>query len=176
MALFPRIIKSEPSLAGRGWSPFREMRNLQRDLDRFFDEAMNQMDTTMPSISATQGVTAFEPSCDLEETESHYLLSFDIPGMKKENIKIELDNNNVLTVSGERKSEFEQKKGSFFQKERFYGAFQRSFALQGPLKADQIDAQYAEGVLKIAVPKIESTKVTQIKIGESKSGLLERKH
>lgn len=176
MALFPKIIKSEPSFAGRGWSPFREMRSLQRDLDRFFNETMSQMEIGTPISAAEASLAAFEPSCDLEESETHYLLSFDIPGMKKENIKVELDNNNVLTVSGDRKSEFEQKKAGFLQKERFYGSFQRSFALQGPLKADQIEAQYAEGVLKVAIPKSEPTKVTQIKIGEGKSGIIERKH
>ena len=176
MALFPRIIKSESSIAGRGWSPFREMRNLQRDLDRFFNETMSQMEVGAPITAAAAEISSFEPSCDLEESDTHYLLSFDIPGMKKENIKVELDNNNVLTVSGDRKSEFEQKKAGFFQKERFYGSFQRSFALQGPLKADQIEAQYSEGVLKVAIPKSEPTKVTQIKVSEGKSGILERKH
>ena len=173
MALFPKIMKSEPSLIGKGWSPFREMRNLQRDMDRFFNETMGQMESVIP---ASLGAEAFVPSCDLEETETHYLLSFDIPGMKKENIKIEVDNNHVLTVSGERKSEYEQKKGAYFQKERFYGSFQRSFALPGSVKSDQIEAQYAEGVLNIAVPKAEPTKVTQVKIGEGKSFFASQKH
>jgi HSP20 family protein len=174
MAIFPRIMKSEPSIFSRGWSPFREMQNLQRDLNRYIDEAAEQMEVAAPSAAS---FAAFEPSCDLEETDTHFLLSLDIPGMKKENIKIEIDNNHVLTISGERKSEFEQKKASFFQKERFYGAFQRSFALQGAVKAEQIEAQYFEGVLKVAIPKLEPTKTTQIKIGEGKSNILvERKH
>jgi HSP20 family protein len=173
MALFPKLMKSEPTILSRGWSPFREMRNLQRDMDRYFNEAINQLDVSAPAM---ESYVAFSPSCDLEESDTHFLLSLDIPGMKKEHIKIEIDNNNVLSVSGERKSETEQKKGAFFEKERFYGAFQRSFALQGSVKPDQIEAQYQDGVLKIAIPKAEPTKVTQVKIGEGKTLLAERKH
>lgn len=173
MALFPKLMKSEPSILERGWNPFREMRSLQRDIDRYFNEAVGSLEAPMPSGAA---FAAFEPSCDLEETDTHFLLSLDIPGMKKEDIKIEIDSNNVLTISGSRKSEYEQKKSAFYQKERFYGAFQRSFALQGPVKSDQVEAQYHDGVLKVAIPKSEPTKVTQIKIGEGRTNILERKH
>jgi len=170
MALFPKLGKSSEQKSLDSWNPIREMRNLQRDLDRFFSTNIAEPDFSFNSISS------FAPSCDLEETNSSYLFSFDIPGMKKEDIKIEVDNNNVLTISGERKDEFEKKDKSFYQKERSCGSFERSFTLPNTVKAAQIEAQYNDGVLKVSVPKAEPTKVTQIKVGESKPGVGEKKH
>ena len=169
MSLFPRVQKFESNIAA-GWNPVKEMRNLQRELDHFFNLPLSQGDLGLQSFQA------FAPSCDFEETDSNYVFTFDIPGMKKENISIEVDNNNVLTVCGERNDSSKEKNASNYKKERFYGAFERSFTLPLSVKTDQIEAQYSDGVLKVIAPKSEPTKVTQIKIGEVKSAVQEKKH
>jgi HSP20 family protein len=118
----------------------------------------------------------FEPSCDVEEYPTHYLFSFDIPGIKKENVSIELSGDNELRVKGERKAEREQKTATSQQRERVWGAFERSFLLPKSVKADQIEAQYRDGVLQVVVPKTETAQSKQIKISEGKIGLLGEKH
>jgi HSP20 family protein len=116
---------------------------------------------------------AFTPSCDLEETETHYLMSFDLPGVKKDDIKIDL-RDDVLTVSGERKEEREEKNGQKYQSERFLGTFMRSFQVPAGLKPEQVEAHYADGVLRVAVPKTETAKAQQIKISEGKAGFWDK--
>jgi HSP20 family protein len=115
----------------------------------------------------------FNPTCDVEETESHYLMSFDLPGMKKDEVKIELVDNQ-LVVSGERKEEHREDKKSWRFTERRYGKFQRVFTLPSAVDSSKIEADYQEGVLKIAVPKAETAKPKQIRIGEGKTGFFSK--
>jgi HSP20 family protein len=92
----------------------------------------------------------------------------DVPGIKKENLRIELNSQNELCISGERKEDHETRTGSYFQNERYFGSFERIFALPAAVKADHIEAQYKDGVLQVVVPKSEVTKAKQIKISEGK--------
>lgn len=152
-------------------NPYRDMLNLQRQMDRVFNDlwAGNTVEITAPALANP----AFTPTCDVDETDSHYLMSFDLPGVKKEDIKIDVKDG-VLTVSGERKSETEKKEKSSYRSERFYGSFSRSFQLPAGVKSEQVEAHYADGVLKVAVPRAEAAKTQQIKIGEGKSSLWEK--
>ena len=97
-------------------SPYRDMLNLQRQMDRVFNDLWSgsTVDITTPAL----GNPAFNPSCDVEEADAHYLMSFDLPGVKKEDIKIDLKNG-ILTVSGERKNESEMKDKTSYRSERF---------------------------------------------------------
>lgn len=132
-----------------------DINRLQRQFDRLFG------DFTSPTASA-QWVT-----CDVEETDKSYLMSFDLPGMKKEDVKINF-HDGVLTVSGERKNEREEKAENRYYSERYYGSFERSFTLPAGVKAEEIEADYQNGVLRITVPKAAATKGREIKIGEKK--------
>jgi len=154
-----------------GSDPYRDMLRLQRQIERVFDDVWsgNGLETAIPATVAP----AFTPSCDIDETDSHYLMSFDLPGVKKDDIKIDLKDG-ALTVSGERKSESERKDKNTFRSERFYGSFSRSFQLPAGVKPEQIEASYAEGVLRVAVPKAEIAKAEQIKVGEGKSSLWDK--
>lgn len=120
--------------------------------------------------SAQEGQWRFNPSCDVEETDTHYVFSFDLPGISKDDIKIEVLDNQ-LTVSGERKYERKDENNRHLV-ERHYGSFQRSFMLPGDVKSDNIEASYENGVLTLGVPKAEAVKPRQIKIGEGKPGFL----
>ncbi len=162
-----------PSLFDRTFSqgPLKEMKHLQRQMDRLFNQFSNN---GLPDLASDFIPTpAFAPTCDVNETETHYLLSFDLPGVKKDEINVDVQGN-TLTVSGERKEErAENKKGNFLS-ERFYGSFERSFTLPTEVNADQIVANYADGVLSLALPKTEPTPRKQIKIAEDKSGFMEK--
>ncbi len=115
-------------------------------------------------VPTLAGTPAFKPSCDVTENETHYLMSFDLPGVKKEDIKIDVQDG-VLTVSGERHDENEKKARNTFHSERFYGSFSRSFHLPAGAKPEHIQASYADGVLKVSVPKAELAKgAQQVKI------------
>jgi HSP20 family protein len=101
----------------------------------------------------------------VDETNTHYLMSFDLPGVKKEDVKIDLQENQLI-VSGERKEETQGQGGS---RERFYGAFSRSFTLPQNVDASKVEANYENGVLQIALPKTAVTTTgKQIPIKEGK--------
>jgi HSP20 family protein len=150
---------------------YREMLGLQRQMDRMFNDLWRggTSETAPLALPATQ----FAPSCDVNEAESHFLMSFDLPGVKKEDIKITLQDS-TLTVSGERKSETEKKVKGHHEAERFYGGFSRSIQLPTGVKPEQVDATYSDGVLRVTVPKLEASKAQLIKIGEGKPSLWEK--
>jgi HSP20 family protein len=100
-------------------------------------------------------------------------MSFDLPGLKKEDIQIEFANGQ-LRIFGERKDEREQGKGTRYQSEKYYGYFERAIALPESVKGDQIEAHFENGVLHVAVPKAAAIQPKQIKIGEGKTGIFSK--
>lgn len=151
---------------GSVWDPVREISTLQRNIDRMFEDMLSPI-TSGQTGQLGREVMNWSPSCDVEETESHYLMTFDLPGVNKNDVKIELRDNQLI-VSGERKQE--HKEGRRVQ-ERFHGSFQRVFTLPSHVDANKIEASYEDGVLYLAVPKSEAVKPKQIQIGEKKSGI-----
>lgn len=141
------------------------MADFRREMDRLFDDFWS-MPTASPGSEMT---AAWSPMTDIDEEDDHYMLSLEIPGMKRDELKIEVIDNQVV-ISGERKTEEKRKeKGSVYSERRF-GRFQRSFALPTHVDAEKIEAQYQDGVLKVYVPKSEAAKPRQIKIGDTSSG------
>ncbi len=133
----------------------------RRELDRLFDDFWST-----PSVfTGGEFASAWHPMTDIEEADDHFLLTIDVPGMKKEDLNIEIVNDSIL-ISGERKQE-EKSKG---YSERRYGRFQRAFALPTHVEAAKIEAQYSDGVLRVYVPKSEAAKPKTVKIGDSDSG------
>jgi HSP20 family protein len=100
---------------------------------------------------------------DVEESEDAYILKAEMPGLRKEDVKISLSDN-VLTLTGEKKSEERSKDKRYHRVERSYGAFQRSFALSAPIQADKVSASFKEGILTVTVPKSEEAKPREIDI------------
>lgn len=116
----------------------------------------------------------FQPSCDVSETKDHYLVSFDMPGVKKDDIKIEVEGNQ-LVITGERHREVKNKDGeATLRHERAYGKFERSFTLPATIAADKIEAHYEDGVLNVALPKAETAKARSIEIQSGQGGLLNK--
>ncbi|MGK5086470.1 Hsp20/alpha crystallin family protein [Bdellovibrionota bacterium FG-2] len=171
MANLPSLFRPG-SIWARNESPFRELSRIQNQIDRIFDEFTSSWPDDSRLMPESISTSAF-PACSIEETESHYVLSFDVPGVKKDDIKIELLDNE-LCVYGERKEEREEKGKSRYEMERYHGEFSRSFTLPKGIKPEQVETEFMDGVLRIAVPRLEAEKVHQIKIGEGKPGFIQK--
>ena len=145
------------------WEPVRELNSLQSEMNRLFNTFFDA-----PSTGGNGAPRRYIPSMDLTETETHYVLKADLPGVSEEDVSIELDDN-VLTVSGERKAEHEDKKEGYHRVERSFGQFRRSLTLPDGVDADSIAATFDKGVLEIRVPKPEERKPRRvaIKVGDA---------
>ena len=108
-------------------------------------------------------VTEWSPLVDISEDEKEYVVKAEIPEMKKEDIKINV-HDDVLTVSGERKYEKEEKGKKYHRVERAYGSFMRNFALPENADGSKISAEYKDGVLKVHLPKSEQAKKKAIEV------------
>lgn len=114
----------------------------------------------------------FNPAVDIEESEGMYMISADLPGIKRDDIKIDV-NNNTLRISGERRREVKDEDSSYY--ERSQGRFVRSFTLPEAIEAKKIEAHFEDGVLRIVLPKTEVTAPQQVKVQSgSPTGLLDR--
>ena len=140
--------------------------------DRFFDDFFGTNAGWDP-WRRSEAASRFNPAYDLAETDSHYLLSFDLPGVSQDDLRIEVVDHR-LVVEGERKTEREDAGISRHFSERSYGRFQRAFQLPAHVDTSKVEANYENGVLRIALPKAEEAKPRQIKIGSEKNGLIGR--
>ena len=123
--------------------------------DRWFD------DFDMPTLFGEERTWA--PSIDVSETEDSLVVKAEMPGMNKEDIDITLSNG-ILTLSGEKKEEREDKQENYHVKESRHGSFRRSFRVPADVEADKIEATYTDGVLRLTVPKSEGAKAKKIAI------------
>ncbi|NBX75725.1 MAG: Hsp20/alpha crystallin family protein [Proteobacteria bacterium] len=149
------------------WRPersisFRDLNNLQRRFDRLWE------DVFVPATSEAQTVVDYVPPCDLEETDSHYVVSLDVPGMSKENLHVEVSGENLI-ITGSRKEERITKKGEPQISERYQGKFFRSMSFPGLTEESKIEAVYKDGVLRVAIPKAPQAKKKAIEIADEKS-------
>lgn len=120
-------------------------------MDEFFSDA----------VATRQN--AFAPSIDISETDNQYMIDVEVPGMRKEDIDLNIENN-TLTISGERKFEKKEDNKQYHRVESHYGSFSRSFTLPENVKVDSISASYNNGILNITVDKSEQQMKKQIKI------------
>lgn len=129
------------------WNPFREM-----------DELLSRLQRGGLVKGRTPG-DAWAPAVDISETSKEYTVKAELPGVKKDDVKVNVENG-VLTLSGERKSEHDEKDERFHRIERSYGAYSRSFSLPEDVAEDKIAAECKDGVLFIHLPKAEVKKPT----------------
>jgi HSP20 family protein len=101
--------------------------------------------------------------CNLAETENHYEVTVELPGMKPEEFNVEL-RNGELWITGERKEEKEEKGKTWHRMERRYGEFRRVFRLPLAVEAEKVTAEYKEGILRIAVPKVAEAKPKRVEV------------
>ena len=141
------------------WEPMRELTSLQSEMNRLFN-------TVFDTPQSDAGLRRWVPAMDLVETEDHFVLRADLPGVSEEDVRIEVEDN-VLTVSGERKSEHTGRDQGFYRMERAFGSFSRSLTLPKGVDADAVTANVDRGVLEVRVPKPEERKPRRIEIAGS---------
>ena len=140
------------------YNPTNSLFGLKSNMDKLFDEFFGLDKGIWP-----ESTLSVVPAVDLEETEDAFKITADLPGMTKKDIKITLENN-VLSISGEKKAEREEKDKNYHRVERSYGKFHRAFELPGAVNRDKIEAEYKDGILSISVPKTEEAKPKQIEV------------
>jgi HSP20 family protein len=150
------------------WDPFREFTTLQDRMNRLFQDSFS------PSRDEALSTSSFAPAVDVYEDEHKITLKIEVPGIDEKDIDIRVENN-VLTVTGERKFEKEEKEENYRRVERHYGSFTRSFTLPNTVDADNIAADYDRGVLKVQLAKKAEAKPKQIKVNVGSSKTLEGK-
>ena len=143
------------------WEPARELQTVQNEMNRLFNTFF---DSPSPSNGGGHAVARrWIPAMDVVETGDHFVLKADLPGLSENDVKIELEEN-VLTISGERKVEHEQKGEGYYRVERSFGAFSRSLTLPEGVDADAIKANFDNGVLEVRIPKPEQQKPRKVQI------------
>jgi HSP20 family protein len=150
------------------WDPFREFTTLQDRMNRLFQDSFGQGRDEALSTSS------FAPAVDVYEDEHKITLKIEVPGIDEKDIDIRVENN-VLTVTGERKFEKEEKEENYRRVERHYGSFTRSFTLPNTVDSENISADYDRGVLKVQLAKKAEAKPKQIKVNVGSSKTLESK-
>lgn len=140
------------------YDPFRDLWNLGDEFGRFFwglghRNAGADLETQF----------SFVPALDVSEDNEAMTITAELPGLKKEDVQIKV-RDGVLTLSGEKKFESENKKDNYYRIERSYGAFARSFTLPNTVDAEKIAASMKDGVLKVSVPKKPEAKEREVKV------------
>ena len=142
------------------WEPAAELNTIQNEMNRLFNTFFDQ-----PAAAGRGGASSrrWVPAMDLVETADQYVLRADLPGLSDDDINIQLEDN-VLTISGERKTQHEQHEEGYYRIERASGSFARSLTLPEGVESDDVQAHFDRGVLEIRIPKPEQKKPRQVQI------------
>lgn len=143
------------------WEPAREISSLQQEMNRLFNTFFDA--PASGGTAAAGGARRWVPAMDLVETEDHFVLRADLPGVSEADVDLSLEEN-VLTLKGERKVEHESKGEGFYRVERATGAFSRSLTLPEGVDGDAITATFDKGVLEVRIPKPEQRKPRKLQI------------
>lgn len=137
--------------------PVNNLLGLRDEMDRFLSDTFRLFDD---DYGARLG---WQPAVDLEETEDAFMVTAELPGMKKDDIKINIAENKVM-ISGELLEEQDVQEKNYYVKERARGRFSRGFTLPAPVSSANAEATYKEGILKLKLPKAEEAKPKEIAI------------
>lgn len=143
------------------WDPSRELTSLQSEVNRLFSSFFEP--SARPAGTGAVAGSRWHPAMDVVERGDHYVLRADLPGVREEDISVELDAN-VLTLSGRREAEHDEEREGYYRVERITGEFTRSLTLPEGVDADRIEASYERGVLEVRIPKPEQAKPRKVEI------------
>jgi HSP20 family protein len=144
------------------WNPFNELEDISNRLNQIFGR---------PVVSATADQQMLKgadwtPSVDVSETDKAYLIKAEIPEVKKEDVKVTIDDG-MITIQGERKMEKEEKGKKFHRIERSYGSFVRSFRLPDGVDESKVKAEFKDGMINVTLPKSEKAKKKAVEVAVS---------
>jgi HSP20 family protein len=144
------------------WDPFRELEDVSSRLNRIFGRTPVRAESDKEMLA----VADWMPSVDISETDSAYLIKGEIPGVKKEDVKVTIQEG-MLTIQGERKQEKEEKGKKFHRVECCYGNFVRSFRVPDDADESSVKAEFKDGMLNVTLPKSAKAKVKSINVSVS---------
>jgi HSP20 family protein len=140
------------------WNPWKELEEMEKRLLTLF-----RRPSAETGNKEMMKVTEWSPPVDISEDDKEYVVKAELPEVKKEEVKVTVQDN-VLSISGERKKETEEKGKRFHRIEREYGSFMRSFALPDDADGSKVNAEYKDGILKVHLPKSEKAKPKSIDV------------
>ena len=138
------------------YDPFRELRSLQNEVNRLFSGSFDRGESGMM-------LGDWNPSVDIFENKDQIVLEAELPGLKPEDVNISIENY-VLTIHGERRFEKKDESDNFHRVERSYGSFTRSFTLPPTVSTENVEANFDNGILRLALAKREEAKPRRIEI------------
>jgi len=136
---------------------------LRGEMDRLFDEFFSGWPSAFNKAWAGETAVGFSPDINLTETDEGFHLSADLPGLKKEDIEVEISEE-IIVLKGERKEETKSSDECFYCHEASYGAFRREVPLPGRIIPEKSKANLKDGVLSIDLPKSEESKIKHVKV------------
>jgi HSP20 family protein len=145
------------------WEPFGGLSTLHDQVNRLFNETMFR------GQGEGAALTTWAPAVDIYETPNELVVKADLPDVNEKDIDVRVENN-LLTITGERKFEKNISEDNYLRVERSYGSFSRSFSLPNTVNAEAIQAEYKNGVLTVRLPKREESKPRQVKVSISGNG------
>ncbi|MFO0705490.1 MAG: Hsp20/alpha crystallin family protein [Nitrospira sp.] len=140
------------------WDPFRELEDMSDRLNRMFARP-----AVRTNGKETLTVADWVPTVDISETDGEYLIKAELPEVKKEDVKVTLEDG-VLTIQGQRRQEKEEKTTKYHRIERSYGTFVRSFSLPDQVNESGVNAEFKDGMLNLHIPKSEKAKPRAIEV------------
>lgn len=133
------------------WDPLKELEDVSSRLNRLFGRSQARTESNQLALPE------WTPSADISETDASYLIKAEIPGVNKEDVKVTLQDG-ILTISGERRQEKEEKGKKYHRIERSYGSFVRSFSMPDDADESTVKAEFKDGMLNVTLPKSEKAK------------------
>lgn len=141
------------------WDPFKELDEMSQRLNRLFGRPATQAEGGRESLATVD----WAPSVDISESDNEYVIKAEIPDVKKEDVKVTVENGQ-LTIQGERKQEKEEKNKRYHRIERSYGSFMRSFSVPDSVDESKAKAEYKDGMLTLTLPKTEKAKPKALEV------------
>lgn len=141
------------------WYPLSDIENLQKEMNRLFDFSFPGFGYADSELAAHNWV----PAVDVKDAKDSIHIKADLPGFKKDDIKVSIEND-VLTITGERKDETQTKEDNYVRVERYQGGFQRSIVLPTSVDTTKLNATFKDGVLELNLGKREDAKPKQINV------------
>jgi HSP20 family protein len=143
------------------WQPFREMEELGKRFEDWYGRPF------LPALWRRAEPDGWWPAIDVVEKDDKYTVKVELPGVKEEDIDVSVAGD-MLTISGEKRAESEEKKKGYYYSESSYGSFSRSVTIPSTVNASKIDASFEQGVLEITLPKAPEVKPKKIKVAAKK--------
>lgn len=142
---------------GDRWEPFRNVSDIQGEVNRLFDTFLGRPVQTSPAMRP------WLPSVDMHETKDELVLSVEVPGLSEKDVTVSITGD-LLSIKGERRVADQTKDEKYLHVERVYGQFERLIELPMAVQPDKVKATYRDGVLTITLPKAEELKPREIKV------------